>query len=243
MSLLAAQSQWRQRGWLDTILRMVWAVGLVLVIGAIAYRLSVKPSGALMAYAIAVLLAALLNGTPSAIAAIVTAAIMGVFVLPPAGSLYIHPPFRIGYVLFLFLCILISFYRPPRSAMPLKRYNEIEKRSAEPYTEANLPTVANSEEESAIKQRRVIEDMDIYQWERSCAHISDLIWDAQVKLQENDSKQAYILLQHAYEVAAQTRKQIHEVDLLPYEVISSASTALQEEPDQNRELTRGEYRS
>lgn len=215
MGFLAFRSQLQKRGLIDTIVRMVWAVGLVFVVGAIVHRLSDRPLGTLLGYAIAVLLAALLNGTPSAIAAMVTAAIMGAYLLPPGDSIFIDPPFRVGYGLFIILCIMISFYRPPRNTLPLKHDFEAQETNTSPYTEANLPTVAKSKEELVIQDRRVIEGVDIYQWERSCAHISDLIWDAQVKLKENDTKQAHVLLQHAYKVTAQTRKQVRDFDLIP----------------------------
>ena len=251
MGFLASRSQLQKRGLLDTIMRMVWAAGLVLVIGSIAHRLSDRPLGPLLGCAIAVLLAALLNGTSSAIAAVVTAAIMGAYLLPPNNSIYIDPPFRVGYGLFIILCILISYYKPPRSNLPLKQTFEVQEANANPYTEANLPTVASSAEELVIQHRRVIEGVDIYQWERSCAHISDLIWDAQIKLKENDMTQAHVLLQHAYEVVAQTRQQIRDVDLIPLTSALAASSPLfsaqeellEEETVGPNGLTREEYRS
>ena len=217
----------RQKGMLSTILRIAWATGLILVIGMVAHHLDAQPLSVLMGYAFGVLLAAMLFEAPIAIVAITVAVIMGAWIVSPSGSFYIPSSFRVGYGFFLGLCLMISLYLSQRTRLPAihihtdkktdkraDKKTEDKKANAEPYTEASLPTVANPEEELVIQQKRVIEGIDIYQWERSCAHLSDLLWDIQIQLRVNDTKQAYNIARHAYEVAAQTRQQIRDVDLV-----------------------------
>lgn len=213
MGLVVPLSQIRQRGVLNTLIRIGWAVGLVLILGSLGHHFSSKPSGLLLSCAVAVMLAAMMNGTQSAIAALITAALLSAYWLPPSNSLAIAPPFRFGYGVFLVLCTLISFYRPPMGASLVEPREAIP--DLKPYTEEDLPTVLTAEKVQALPAWRVIEGNDLYQWERACAHLSDLVWDAQLKLQEEDVQHAYVLLKHAYEVASQTRAQIEMASLSP----------------------------
>ena len=212
MGLVMQQSQIRQRGLLSHIVRIVWAVGFVLIFGSLSHHFSPRPLGTLLGCAVSVLLAGMMNGTPSAIAALITAALLGAYWLPPANSLGIAPSLRFGYGTFLILCSLISFYRPPRGTTRTEPRSQPPPRSGT-YTEEDLPTVITADQIRSVPAQRTIQGDDLYQWERTSAHLSDLIWDAQIRLNEEEPHHAMMLMQHAYDIATQMRSQIASVTI------------------------------
>jgi len=210
MGRIMQRSQVRQRGLLEASVHIFWAVCLVLAFGSLSHHFSSRPSGILLGCAVSVLLAGMINGTQSAVAALITAALLGAYWLPPVSSFYIEPSFRLAYGLFLLLCILISFYRPPSNTFTTAPKGEP---SPANYGEEDLPTVITAQQLQRVPVQRTVQGDDLYQWERTCAHLSDLIWDAQIKIGEEQSQCAGMLLQHAHQLAAQMRTEIGNATL------------------------------
>lgn len=194
-------------------LQMLLAAGIVSATGIVMPRMNARPTTALMGLAVAVVLAAMVSGRRGAWLAIALAAILGALNLPPSNTLYVDPAHQLGYGLFLTLCLLITLYHPPRSSMPLERTGKRQWNRRKPYSEADLPTIAPPTRGIVEKQTCEVAGLDIYKWERACAHLSDVIADAQIKFQENDREQAYFLLKHAHELANDTRKHIQQTEI------------------------------
>lgn len=246
MSLVMPRSQVRQKGLLDSIARILWAVCFVFLFGFISHSLSPRPLGTLLGCAVSVLLAGMLNGSSSAIAALITSALLGAFWLPPNHSLAIDQDFRFAYGTFLVLCILISFYRPPRGVTKTEpQYSQPSVKEA--YGEEDLPTIVTADQINAIPSQRNVSGDDLYQWERSVAHLSDLIWDARIRLHEEEVEHALMLLEHAFQVSNRMRAEIKEVtvpsEFTSHSEMSSPSPqSLVGKESQNKESYKGNGR-
>ena len=194
-------------------LQMLGAAGIVSATGMVMLRLNARPTTMLMGLSVGVILAALVSGRRGAWVAIPLAAVLGALRLPPTDTLFIDPSYRLGYGLFLTLCLLLTLYHPPRSSVPLERTGKKYGSRKQPYTEADLPTLAPPTRGIVEQQTCEVAGLDIYKWERACAHLSDVIADAQLKLQENDRVQVYFLLQHAHQLADDTRRHIQQTEI------------------------------
>ena len=194
-------------------LQLLSAAGIVVGMALLIPRLNARPLTTLLGLAVGVVMAALISGRRGAWFAIALAAVLGAMYLPPGNSMYIAPQYRLGYGLFLALCLLTTLYHPPRSSVPLEQRKKEKRKRKQPYSEADLPTLAPHTQGNVEKQTCEVAGLDIYKWERACAHLSDVIADAQAKLQENDRVQAYFLLKHAHELANDTRKHIQQTEI------------------------------
>jgi hypothetical protein len=209
---LLPRNQLSPTGSLRSAFNTALSLVLVLLVSVLIQGPDNNSRNLLLGYVVALLLAVRLCGPQRALPAIGLAMLMAAYVLPPSNSFAIIAPLRVSYGLFVVFCVLISCYRPSRYPLPPLPKSQARLSQEEMYTEASLPSVATTAEEQVAKQRQILAGDEVYQWLRTQAHLSDLLWDVQVHLQQGDMSTAYMLVQHTYQTVASLRQ--HSLDLL-----------------------------